>query len=76
MIKREGADLPISWSGWPDLNRRPLRPELAAPLSVWPSSQLDRCASGRDGWRLSGDVAVLFCCTPKPLAVFKSIRGS
>jgi hypothetical protein len=49
--------------------RRPLRPELAAPLGVWPSSQLTRCAGGRAGWRLSGDVAVLCCCTaPAPSA--------
>ena len=41
----------------------PLRPELAAPLGVWPSSQLTRCADGRAGWRLSGDVAVQDCCT-------------
>ena len=34
-----------------------------APLGVWPSSQLDRCACGRAGWRLSGEVAVLGCCT-------------
>jgi len=44
------------------LNRRPLRPELAAPLGVWPSSQLGRCAGDRARWPLSGDVAVLFCC--------------
>src|SRR5271169_6557616 len=31
---------PSTWSGWPDLNRRPLRPELAALLDVWPSYQL------------------------------------
>src|SRR5208283_2214954 len=42
--------------------RRPFRPELA-PLGVWPSSQLAWCAGGRAGWRLSGDVAVLPCCT-------------
>jgi hypothetical protein len=41
----------------------PLRPELEAPLGCWPSSQLDRCAGGRDVWRLSGGVAVLDCCT-------------
>jgi hypothetical protein len=40
------------WSGWPDLNRRPLRSELAAPLGVYPSSQLARCARGRARWRL------------------------
>jgi Lsr2 len=34
--------------------RRPLRPELAAPLGVWPSSQQTQCAGGRAGWR---------CCT-------------
>jgi hypothetical protein len=33
----------VSWSGWPDLNRRPLRPELVAPLGGWPSSQLAEC---------------------------------
>ena len=42
---------------------RPLRPELAAPLGVWPSSQLAECAAGRRCWRLCGDVAVLPCCT-------------
>ena len=43
--------------------RRPLRPELAAPLDVWLSSQLARCAAGRRCWLLCGDVAVLPCCT-------------
>jgi hypothetical protein len=48
---------------------RPLRPELAAPLGVWQSSQLTRCAGGRAGWRLSADVAVLCCSTaPAPSA--------
>jgi hypothetical protein len=50
--------------------RRPLRPELAAPLGVWLSSQLGRCAGGRAGWRLSGDVAVLCCCTNAPRVSF------
>jgi hypothetical protein len=49
------CDLLVLRSGWPDLNRRPLRPELAAPLGVWPSLQLDRCAGGCDGCRLTGD---------------------
>jgi hypothetical protein len=49
--------------GWPDLNRRPLRPELQAPLGVCPLSQLAECADGRRRWRLCGDVAVLPCCT-------------
>ena len=43
--------------------RWPLRPELAAPLGVWPSSQLAECAAGRGCWGLCGDVAVLPCCT-------------
>jgi hypothetical protein len=43
--------------------RWPLRPELAAPLGVWPSSQLAQCAAGRGRWRLEGDVALLSCCT-------------
>ena len=43
--------------------RWPLRPELAAPLGVCPLSLLGRCADGRAGWRLSGDVAVPCCCT-------------
>ena len=30
----------------------PLRPELAAPLGVWPLSQLAECADGRRCWRL------------------------
>ena len=42
---------------------RPLRPELAAPLGVWPSSQLARCADSRASWRLSGATAVHDCCT-------------
>ena len=41
----------------------PLRPELAAPLGVWPSSQLAECVAGRRCWPLCGDVAVLPCCT-------------
>jgi hypothetical protein len=44
--------------------RWPLRPELAALLGVWPSSQPVECAGGRRCWRLYGDVAVLCCCTP------------
>jgi hypothetical protein len=48
---------PMPWAS------RPLRPELAAPLGVWPSPQLTRCAGGRAGWWLSGDVAVRCCCT-------------
>jgi hypothetical protein len=55
--------MPLIWSGWPDLNRRPLRPELAALLGVWPSSQLAECAAGGGCWRLCGCVAVLPCCT-------------
>jgi hypothetical protein len=47
---------------------RPLRPELAAPLGVCPSPLLGRCAGGRAGWRLSGDVAVLCCCTAPALS--------
>ena len=43
--------------------RWPLRPELAAPLVVWRSSQLAQCASGRAGWQQLGAVAVLLCCT-------------
>jgi hypothetical protein len=42
---------------------RPLHPELAAPLGVWPLSQLAECAAGRSCWRLCADVAVLPCCT-------------
>jgi hypothetical protein len=42
---------------------QPLRPELAAPLGVCSSSELAQCAGGRAGSRLSGDVAVLCCCT-------------
>jgi hypothetical protein len=37
------------------------RCELAALLGVWPSSRLAQCATGRDRWRLYGDVAVLPC---------------
>ena len=33
---------PLTWSGWPDLNRRPLRPELRAVLGVSVPLQLDR----------------------------------
>jgi hypothetical protein len=52
----------------------PLRPELVAPLGVWPSSQLARCADGRTGWRLPGAVAVLLCCTVRRIS--SSGRGS
>jgi hypothetical protein len=53
----------------PRRQQLPLRPELAALLGVRPSSQLAWCAGGRAGWRLSGDVAVLLCCTaPAPLS--------
>ena len=70
-----GVSWPVSWSGWPDLNRRPLRPELAAPLGVWPSSQLAPCAAGRGRWRLYGDVAVLPCCTVRRISSSRR-RGS
>ena len=40
---------PLSGGSSSFLNRRPLRPELAALLGVWPSSQLTRCAGGRAG---------------------------
>ena len=51
----------LSWSGWPDLNRRPLRPEaklrrgLPAPQRAWPAA--DRPCMSADvhpwPWRLS-----------------------
>ena len=53
--------------------RRPLRPELAAPLGVWSSSQLAECAAGRRCWWLCGDVAVLSCCTVYRIS--NSVRG-
>ena len=37
----------------------PLRPELAAPLGVWPLSQLAECAAGRRCWLLCRGR----CCT-------------
>jgi hypothetical protein len=43
----------------PGDKRSPLRPELAALLDVWPSSQLAQCATGRGRRRLYGNV----CCT-------------
>ncbi len=43
--------------------RWPLRPELAAPLGVWPLSQLACCVAGRASKRLSGGVAVHACFT-------------
>jgi hypothetical protein len=52
-----------SWSGWPDLNRRPLRPELAAPLGVCPLPQLMEGVGGSSCSLLTGDVAVFCCCT-------------
>jgi hypothetical protein len=64
------------------LGSRHLRPELAAPLGVWMSSQLARCVDGRGGWRLSGAVAVLGCCTSPassahaPVAVPSGASGS
>jgi hypothetical protein len=58
----------VSRSFWHARGMRPyrklLRPELAAPLDVWPSSQLARCAAGHRCWQLRGDVAVLARCTP------------
>jgi DNA-directed RNA polymerase subunit RPC12/RpoP len=50
---------PLTWSGWPDLNRRPLRPELAAALGVRSRSPASSGARGRRGERLCGPVAVL-----------------
>jgi hypothetical protein len=41
---------------------RPLRPELAAPLGVWLSSQLAWIVGGCDSWRLCGGVVVLRRC--------------
>jgi hypothetical protein len=48
--------------------RWPLRPELAAPLGVWSSSQLAQCAGGRADSRLSGGAAVLPCCTVRRIS--------
>jgi hypothetical protein len=45
------------------LNRRPLRPELAAPLGVCPLPQLMEGVGGSSCSLLSVDVAVLCCCT-------------
>ena len=59
-----GVSWPVSWSGWPDLNRRPLRPELAAPLGVLAPSQLAMGVGGCLGPWLYGVVAVLLCCMP------------
>jgi hypothetical protein len=42
---------------------RPLRPELAAPLGVCPLPQLMEGVGGSSCSLLSGDVAVLSCCT-------------
>jgi hypothetical protein len=61
--ERRASDLWKRWSGWPLLNRRPLRPELAAVLGVRPRPQLDPCVAGSSCWRLRGGVAVLLCCT-------------
>jgi hypothetical protein len=36
----------VAATNGPLMARRPLRPELAALLGVWPSSQLARCAGG------------------------------
>jgi hypothetical protein len=47
---------------------RPLRPELAAPLGVWPSAQLAAYAAGRRCWGLCRDVAVLPRCTVHRIA--------
>jgi len=52
-------NLPLSWSGWPDLNRRPLRPELAAAQGVWLPSQLAQGVGDSSCSWLLGVVAVL-----------------
>jgi hypothetical protein len=44
------------------LNRRPLRPELAAVLDDWPVLQLAEGAGDSSCSLLSGVVAVLGCC--------------
>jgi hypothetical protein len=56
-----GITCALSWSGWPDLNRRPLRPEaklrhgLPGPQRAWPAA--DRPWTSADvrrwPWRLS-----------------------
>ena len=46
------------------LGSRPLRPELAAPLGVWPSFQLAVGVHSRQRLWLYGIVAVLVCCMP------------
>jgi len=62
LVSVRGGPL-ITVANGPLMAWRPLRPELAAPRSVWRSSLLAPCAGGRAGWRLSGGVAVLDCCT-------------
>jgi hypothetical protein len=49
---REDRKWPVTWSGWPDLNRRPLRPEAISADMPWPGeaepwvpySHLRRCS--------------------------------
>ena len=52
------------------MNRRPLRPELAAPLGVCPLSQLTEGVDDSSCSLLSGDVAVLSCCIGALLVSF------
>jgi hypothetical protein len=51
------------WSGWPDLNRRPLRPKLPAVLGVRRSCPARVDVGGSARQPLCGLVAVLLCCT-------------
>lgn len=55
--------------------RWPLRPELAALLGIWSSSQLTRDVGDRTGWRLCGDVAVLSCCTSSAQGASRAEHG-
>ena len=49
---------PLSWVGWPDMNRRPLRPELAVPLGRLAVVSANSVCWRSCCWRLSGDAAV------------------
>ena len=60
------------------LANEPLRPELAAPLDVWLSSQLAECAAGRRCWLLCGTLLYFRAvrCAALAARVFRVRLGS
>src|SRR5258706_16022617 len=60
---------------WPTRKAQPFRPELAAVLDIWLSSQLARRVTGRSGWRGRCCTCVLYRAPRQQLARTRRSRS-